>query len=133
MIKSLFTNSDYNKRFLKILRIKKLRDVKNGSEYIGKKGNPPGASLTYFNYGGVRQRFIFNTQKNPNFRICLPKKIPQCFCISKFYYLSSGKLKHANFNFVKGLELRDLLNISLWIRCAWSGGNYFSHRFQSQK
>ena len=38
MIKSLFTNSDYNKRFLKILKIKKLRDVKNGSEYIGKKG-----------------------------------------------------------------------------------------------
>ena len=29
----------------------------------------------------------------------IPKKIPQCFCISKFYYLSSGKLKHANFNF----------------------------------
>ena len=28
MIKSLFTNSDYNKRFLKILKIKKLRDVK---------------------------------------------------------------------------------------------------------
>ena len=59
--------------------------------------------------GGVRQRFIFYTPKNPNFRICLPKKIPtffsipkkipQCFCISKFYYLSSGKLKHANFNF----------------------------------
>ena len=69
----------------------------------------PGAPLTYFNDGGVRQRFIFYTQKNPNFRICLPKKIPtffsipkkipQCFCISKFYYLSSGKLKHANFNF----------------------------------
>ena len=49
--------------------------------------------------GRVRQRFIFYTPKNPNFRICLPKKIPQCFCISKFYYLSSGKLKHANFNF----------------------------------
>ena len=58
---------------------------------------------------GVRQRFIFYTRKNPNFRICLPKKIstffsipkkiPQCLCISKFYYLSSGKLKHANFNF----------------------------------
>ena len=69
----------------------------------------PGAPLTCFNDGGVRQRFIFYTQKNPNFRICLPKKIPtffsipkkipQCFCISKFYYLSSGKLKHANFNF----------------------------------
>ena len=29
----------------------------------------------------------------------IPKKIPQCFWISKFYYLSSGKLKHANFNF----------------------------------
>ena len=40
MIKSLFTNSDYNKRFLKIMKIKKLRDVKNGSEYIGKKRNP---------------------------------------------------------------------------------------------
>ena len=40
MIKSLFTNSDYNKRFLKILKIKKLSDVKNGSEYICKKGNP---------------------------------------------------------------------------------------------
>ena len=63
------------------------------------RGRTPGAPLTYFNDGGVRQRFIFYTQKNPNFRICLPKKIPQCFCISKFYYLSSGKLKHANFNF----------------------------------
>ena len=69
----------------------------------------PGAPLTYFNDGGVRQRFIFYTSKNPNFRICRPKKIPtffsipqklpQCFCISKFYYLSSGKLNHANFNF----------------------------------
>ena len=62
--------------------------------------SPPGAPLTYFNDGGgVRQRFIFYTPKNPNFRICLPKKIstffsipkkiPQCFCIRKFYYLSS--------------------------------------------
>ena len=59
----------------------------------------PGAPLTYFNDRGVRQRFIFYAQKNRNFRICLPQKIPQCFCISKFYYLSSGKLKHANFNF----------------------------------
>ena len=60
----------------------------------------PGAPLTYFNDGGVQHRFIFYTQKNPNFRICLPKKIPpffsipkkipQCFCISKFYYLSSS-------------------------------------------
>ena len=29
--------------------------------------------------GGVRQRFIFYTQKNHNFRICLPKKITT-FC-----------------------------------------------------
>ena len=36
----------------------------------------PGAPLTYFNDGGIRQRFIFYTPKNPNFRICLPKKIP---------------------------------------------------------
>ena len=40
MIKSLFTNSEDNKRFLKILKIKKLRDFKNGSKYIDKKGNP---------------------------------------------------------------------------------------------
>ena len=49
----------------------------------------PGAPLTYFNDGGVRQRFIFYTQKNPYF-FSIPKKIPQCFCISKFYYLASG-------------------------------------------
>ena len=36
MIKSLFTNSDYDERSLKFQRFKKLRDVKNGSEYIGK-------------------------------------------------------------------------------------------------
>ena len=44
---------------------------------------PPGAPLTNFNDGGwggdggggeVRQRFIFYTQKNHNFRICLPPK-----------------------------------------------------------
>ena len=39
MIKSLFTNSDYDKISLKFQRFKKLRDVKNG-EYTGKKGNP---------------------------------------------------------------------------------------------
>ena len=49
--------------------------------------------------GSDRGSYYFYTPKNPNFRICLPKKIPQCFCISKFYYLTSGKLKHANFNF----------------------------------
>ena len=32
MIKSLFTNNNYTKAFLKILKIKKLRDVKNGSD-----------------------------------------------------------------------------------------------------
>ena len=73
------------------------------------RGWLPGTPLTYFNDGGVQQRFIFYTPKNPNFRICLPKKIPtffsipqkipQCFCISKFYYLTSGTLKHINFNF----------------------------------
>ena len=44
---------------------------------------PPGAPLTYFNDGGVQQRFIFYTQKNPYFRICLPKKIPTFFSIPK--------------------------------------------------
>ena len=37
-------------------------------------------------------------KKIPTF-FSIPQKIPQCFCITKFYYLSSGKLKHANFNF----------------------------------
>ena len=49
--------------------------------------------------GGSDRGSYFTPKKYPNFRICLPKNIPQCFCISKFYYLSSGKLKHANFNF----------------------------------
>ena len=52
--------------------------------------------------GSDRGSYYFYTPKNPNFRICLPKKIRQCFCISKFYYLTSGKLKHANFNFAFG-------------------------------
>ena len=34
----------------------------------------PGAPLTNFNDGEVQQGFIFYTQKNHNFRICLPKK-----------------------------------------------------------
>ena len=58
MIKSLFTNSDYNKRFLKILKIKKLRDVKNGSEYIGKKGNP------IYNDISKKKHGCFKNQKN---------------------------------------------------------------------
>ena len=59
--------------------------------------------------GGSDRGSYIIPKKIPNFRICLPQKIPisfsipqkipQCFCISKFYYLSSGKLKHANFNF----------------------------------
>ena len=56
----------------------------------------PGAPLTYFNDedgggggggGEVRQRFIFYTQKKPNFRICLPKKIPTFFSIPKKWHL----------------------------------------------
>ena len=34
---------------------------------------------------------------------------------------------------LKDLELRNLLNISLWLRFAWSAGNYFSNRLQSKK
>ena len=45
--------------------------------------SPPGVPLINFNDGGrgggVRQRFIFYTQKNHNFRICLPKKITTFF------------------------------------------------------
>ena len=58
--------------------------------------------------GGYNRGSYFIPQKIPTSEFVypkkslffsIPKKIPQCFCISKFYYLSSGKLKHANFNF----------------------------------
>ena len=84
----------------------------------------PGAPLTYFNDGEVRQRFIFYTQKNPNFRICLPKKktplffsipqkIPQCFCISKFWsktklYIKNTKSSHDCYSVSSSYLLRQL-------------------------
>ena len=68
--------------------------LKRGSE----RGCDPGAPLTYFNDGGSDRGSYFVPKKIPTF-FSTPKKIPQCFCISKFYYLCSGKLKHANFNF----------------------------------
>ena len=55
--------------------------------------------------GGSDRGSYFILQKIPTSEFVYPKKsllflvYPQCFCISKFYYLSSGKLKHANFNF----------------------------------
>ena len=46
--------------------------------YIWTEVGVPEAPLTNFNDGGwgggARERFIFYTQKNHNFRICLPKK-----------------------------------------------------------
>ena len=48
-----------------------------------------GAPLTNCNDGEVRQRFTFYTQKNHNFRICLPKKkIATFFSIPKKIPLS---------------------------------------------
>ena len=77
-------------------------------------GKTPGVPHTYFNDGGgvggwgltevhilypkKSQLQNLSTQKIPTF-FSIPKKILQYFCISKFYYSSSGKLKHANFNF----------------------------------
>ena len=44
----------------------------------------PGAPLTNLNDGGgVQQRFIFYTQKNHNFRICLPQKITTFLSVPK--------------------------------------------------
>ena len=55
--------------------------------------------------GGSNRGSYFIPKKNPNFRISLPKKnpyffsipkkIPQCFCISKFYYLSPEIIESA--------------------------------------
>ena len=61
----------------------------------------PGAPLTYFNDGGgggSDRGSYWIPKKIPTF-FSIPKKILKCFCISKFCYLSSGKVKHANFNF----------------------------------
>ena len=44
---------------------------------------PQGPPFTIFNDRGFRQRFIFYTQKDYNFRICLPKKITTFFSIPK--------------------------------------------------
>ena len=92
----------------------KLSGRRSGSDKIQATQDciPRGPTLiSYFNDGGgggltevhilypkKSQLQNFSTQKIPTF-FSIPKKIPQCFCISKFYYLSSGKLKHANFNF----------------------------------
>ena len=43
--------------------------------------SPQGPLSHILMMGGVRQRFIFYTPKNPNFRICLPKKIHTFFSI----------------------------------------------------
>ena len=47
------------KRFLKILKIKKLTDVKNGREYIGKKGNPIYNDIKKKRYGFIKIRITF--------------------------------------------------------------------------
>ena len=101
-IKSLDNSTATAVIFLNKVALEKLRHLDTsvvGWQSLKAKAQSPGAPLTYFNDGGVRQRFLSYTQKNPNFRICLPKKIPpffsipkkipHCFCISKFYYLSS--------------------------------------------
>ena len=83
--KRMFHLDTLNSRFC----LQKLRSPKNillqNETLTGMKRflllNIPGAPLTYFNDGGVRQRFIFYTPKNPNFRICLPQKIPTFFSI----------------------------------------------------
>ena len=64
----------------------------------GGGGGVGGPTEVHILYSKKSQLQNLSTQKNPYF-FSIPKKIPQCFCISKFYYLSSGKLKHANFNF----------------------------------
>ena len=51
--------------------------------YKVNNGGHPGAPLTNFNDRGVQQRLIFYSQKDHNFRTCLPKKITTFFSIPK--------------------------------------------------
>ena len=65
----------------------------------------------------LRQRSIFYTQKNPNFRICLPKKIPTFFSIPKKIPQVSGYLIHKIFT---------LYTVwSWWL--AWKALNYVTY------
>ena len=57
-----------------------LKDQKS-ADRVRRQLTDLGGPLTYFNDGGVRQRFIFYNQKNHSFRICLPKKITTLFSI----------------------------------------------------
>ena len=61
-----------------------LKDQKS-ADRVRRQLTDQGGPLTYFNDGGggIRQRFIFYTQKIPNFRVCLPKKITTLFSIPK--------------------------------------------------
>ena len=61
--------------------------VKWQREVIGGGYVDPGAPITNFNDrgGGLRQRFIFYTKKNHNFRMCLLKKVITFFSIPKIY------------------------------------------------
>ena len=97
----------------------------------------PGAPLTYFNDGGSDRGSYFTPKKIPTSKIptffSITKKIPQCFCINKFYYQSSGKLKHANFNFGFGrsrllLVLVKNKTIALMLFLIWADEKYNTHK-----
>ena len=74
---------------------------------------------------GVRQRFIFYTQKTPNFRICLSKINPYIFKKTQKNPLMFLHQQILLFIFWKAKTCQ----LQLW----WSAGNYFSNRLQSQK
>ena len=76
------------------------RDKKNV-----RQRTPPSEIILFWSHvtsvfqGLSLSRSVGRVGENPGNEV---EKNPQCFCISKFYYLSPGKLKHANFNFSFG-------------------------------
>ena len=75
------------------------------------RGRTPGAPLTYFNDGGVRQRFIFYTQKNPSV------SLHQQILLFTFWKAKTCQLQLWFFNLVKNKTINCayvIVDLSWW-------------------
>ena len=88
----LFDNLESGKRNNKFFGKKSLEKAQGLHSHILMTGGGGGGGWcpteVHILYPKKSQLQNLSTQKNP-YLFSTPKKIPQCFCISKFYYLSS--------------------------------------------
>ena len=95
------TNFKFNKMFGK----------RNSFNIAGQWGWAPGAPPTYFNDGGVRQRFIFYTQKNPSV------SLHQQILLFTFWKAKTCQLQLWFFNLVKNKTINCayvIVDLSWW-------------------